>query len=35
MSTAVASTLKFKHPITKEIMYFKADIPAVFKKLFK
>ena len=30
-----ASTLKFKHPITKEIMYFKADIPAVFKKLFK
>lgn len=30
-----ASTLKFKHPITKEIMSFKADIPAVFKKLFK
>ena len=30
-----ASTLKFKHPITKEILYFKADIPAIFKKLFK
>lgn len=30
-----AQTLKFKHPITKEIMSFKADIPAVFKKLFK
>lgn len=30
-----ASTLKFKHPITKEIMSFKAEIPAVFKKLFK
>lgn len=30
-----AQTLKFKHPITKEIMFFKADIPAVFKKLFK
>ena len=30
-----ASTLKFKHPITKEILYFNADIPAIFKKLFK
>ena len=30
-----AQTLKFKHPITKENMSFKADIPAVFKKLFK
>ena len=30
-----AQTLKFKHPITKEIMSFKADIPAVFKILFK
>lgn len=30
-----AATLKFKHPITKEIMYFKAETPAVFKKLFK
>lgn len=30
-----ATTLKFKHPITKEIMSFKADIPTVFKKLFK
>lgn len=30
-----ASTLKFKHPITKELMSFKADIPAIFKKLFK
>lgn len=30
-----ASTLKFKHPITKEIMSFKAEMPAIFKKLFK
>lgn len=30
-----AATLKFKHPITKEIMYFKAETPAIFKKLFK
>lgn len=30
-----AQTLKFKHPITKEIMSFKADIPTIFKKLFK
>lgn len=30
-----AATLKFKHPITKEIMYFKAETPAVFKKIFK
>ena len=30
-----AATLKFKHPITKEIIYFKAETPAVFKKLFK
>lgn len=30
-----AATLKFKHPITKEIMSFKAETPAVFKKLFK
>ena len=29
-----ASTLKFKHPITKEIMSFKAEIPSAFKKLF-
>ena len=30
-----AATLKFKHPITKEIMYFKAETPAIFKKIFK
>ena len=30
-----AATLKFKHPITKEIMYFKAETPAAFKKIFK
>jgi RluA family pseudouridine synthase len=30
-----ATTLVFKHPISKEIYSFKADIPSVFNKLFK